>query len=165
MVVGGRQTPQHRLRGGSQFRQTYCESRVRLTGLKGSKSRSTGFMLARAWAGSPRAPSCHELNNGGVDSVLVFCAGCVCREEDNVVGRGGGIWFVSLSMASLFVVRVPVLSEHRVVTTANPSIAVIWITIALNSTHRSPTITASATSGASTPSATFPSTLARACDI
>ena len=165
MVVGRRQTPQHWLRGGSQFCQTYCKSRVQLTGLKGSKSRSTGLMLAQAWARSPRAPSCHKLNNRGVDSILVFCVGCVCRKEDNVISRGGGIWFVFLSMASLFVVRVLVLSEHRVVTTANPLITVIWITIALNSTHWSPMTTVSTTSGASTPSAAFPSTLARACDI
>jgi len=70
---------------------------------------------------------------------------------------------VTLSMVSLFVVRIPVLSEHRKVAPASSSMAVIWVTIALTSTHQSATTTASATSDASTTSAAFPSILAEAC--
>ena len=59
-------------------------------------------------------------NNGSVDGALVLSAGCVCRKVDRVVSREGGISLaVSLSMASLLVVRVLVLSEHRIVTPAS----------------------------------------------
>ena len=76
-------------------------------------------------------------NNGSIDGALVLSAGCVCRKVDRVVSREGGISLaISLSMVSLLVVRVLVLSEHRIVTPASSSMALIWVARALNRTHR-----------------------------